>query len=120
MYKVFKLSEKRWKIYWVADPVAETPPPQGGDTASVKSYSQRQAAYRRCKQLNDNLKERQPMEYNPDQDAYIGVMSDGRTIRVEGVEWLESQQDGVDEETLSDPDMWVTLIGVNQNVEYVS
>ena len=59
------------------------------------------------------------MEWNAEQQAYYGTTSDGRTIRVEGVEYLESQQDGVDEELLNDPDMWATLAGDNQNVEYV-
>lgn len=59
------------------------------------------------------------MKYNSEKDAYFGVTSDARAIRVEGVEYLESQQDGADEELLGDPDMWATLIGANQNVEYV-
>lgn len=62
---------------------------------------------------------RKLMEYNSNEDAYFGVTSDARAIRVEGVEYLESQQDGASEELLSDPDMWATLIGANQNVEYV-
>ena len=119
MYKVFKLSEKRWKVYWVVDPDRETPPPQGGDHTSAKSYPYRQAAHRRCKQLNDNLKERQLMKWNPQQQAYYGVTSDGRTVRVEGVEYLESQRDGADQELLDDPDSWASLAGDNQNVEYV-
>lgn len=62
---------------------------------------------------------KQPMKWNNEEQAYIGTTSDGRTIRVEGVEYAESQQDGVSEETLNDPDMWATLVGDNQNVEYV-
>jgi hypothetical protein len=121
MYKVFQVGKVRWRVYWVTDPDTETPPLQSGDFTYAKAYTKRQAAYYRCKQLNDRLKkEKQPMNYNSEEDAYNGVTSDGRTIRVEGIEYLENQQDGVDEETLNDPDVWAGFAGDNQNVEYVN
>jgi hypothetical protein len=62
---------------------------------------------------------KKPMKYNAEQDAYFGVVSDGRTIRVESVEYQESERDGAGEDILNDPDMWAGLVGDNQNVEYV-
>lgn len=70
--------------------------------------------------IRREMRERkEPMKYNASKDAYFGVTSDARTIRVEGAEYLESQQDGADQELLDDPDMWAGLVGNNQNVEYV-
>lgn len=59
------------------------------------------------------------MKWNSDKMHYEGETSDGNLIVVEGDEYAESLQDGVDEDTLSDPDMWQTCIGANQNVYYV-
>lgn len=77
------------------------------------------------------------MRWNSEKQAYFGVTSEGRQIRVEADEMAESAQDvGVDVEALStksvfggalnefeqhllDPDAWDACIGANQNVEYV-
>ena len=68
--------------------------------------------------IYQSYKEKQMMQWNSEKEAYFGVTSSGKAIRVEGVEYAESQQDGVDEQTLNDPDVWENLIGDNQNVEY--
>lgn len=59
------------------------------------------------------------MQWNSDEQAYFGTTSDGRDIRVEGVEYAESWQDGGDDELLNDPDAWASLAGDNQNVTIV-
>ncbi len=64
-------------------------------------------------------KGKKAMQWNQEQQAYFGMTSDGRDIRVEGVEYAESQQDGGDDELLNDPDAWASLAGDNQNVTIV-
>lgn len=64
-------------------------------------------------------KGKKTMQWSSDAQAYFGTTSDGREIRVEGVEYAESQQAGADDEVLSDPDMWASLAGDNQNVTIV-
>ena len=59
------------------------------------------------------------MKWNSDTQAYFGTTSDGQTIRVEGDEYAEAEQDGTPEEELNDPDIWEMCIGANQNVTYV-
>jgi len=63
--------------------------------------------------------EKQAMKWNSEKQAYFGVTSDGQTIRVEGDEYLENEQDGVPAEELNDPDVWAMCLGANQNVEIV-
>jgi hypothetical protein len=83
--------------------------------------------------------EKQLMKWNANQEAYFGTTSDGKQIRVEGIEMAEAAQDmDVDTEDLSnvsvnvesyvlnpemasllDPDQWQSSVGVNQNINYV-
>lgn len=84
-------------------------------------------------------REKQMMRWQSEEDAYRGVTSVGKVIRVKGIEMAESAEDiGVDLEELSrlscsegnielsdeqvvllDPDQWAMCIGANQNVSYV-
>ncbi len=64
-------------------------------------------------------KGKKAMTWSNEEQAYFGRTSDGRDIRVECVEYAESQQDGGDDELLNDPDAWASLAGDNQNVTIV-
>jgi len=57
VYKVLKV-EGGWSVFWIessdAEPVLT---PHTNKLGQVVPYTQRQAAYRRCKKLNDAVKE---------------------------------------------------------------
>jgi hypothetical protein len=56
MYKVLKV-EGGWSVFWQATP--ETEPvlvPHTNGLGQVTPYAHRQAAYRRCKKLNEAVK----------------------------------------------------------------
>ena len=58
MYKVFPCKDGGWQVFWVESP--DTEPvlvPHTNKLGQVVPYPQRQAAYRRCKKLNDAVKE---------------------------------------------------------------
>ena len=52
MYKVLKV-QGGWQVFWVESPDTEPRPIDG----RLEPYKQRQAAYRRCKKLNDAIKD---------------------------------------------------------------
>ena len=57
MYKVFKV-EGGWSVFWIES--LDTEPvliPHVNGLGQTVPYPQRQAAYRRCKKLNDAVKE---------------------------------------------------------------
>jgi hypothetical protein len=62
MYKVLPV-EGGWSVFWVASPDAEPMPvPRPvlkpmDENGKYEPYPQRQAAYRRCKKLNDAIKQ---------------------------------------------------------------
>lgn len=51
-YKVIKVGEE-YQIFWCSSPIEEPQSIKYGREA--KPYKQRQAAHRRCKQLNDRM-----------------------------------------------------------------
>ncbi len=56
MYKVLKV-EGGWSVFWILNP--DTEPrliPHTNKLGQIVPYSKRQAAYRRCKKLNDEVK----------------------------------------------------------------
>ncbi len=55
MYKVLK-AESGWSVFWIESP--DTEPrliPHTNKLGQVVPYTHRQAAYRRCKKLNDEV-----------------------------------------------------------------
>jgi len=57
MYKVLPV-EGGWSVFWLETPDAELRLiPHTNELGEVVPYAHRQAAYRRCKKLNDALKD---------------------------------------------------------------
>jgi len=57
MYKVLK-DRGGWSVFWIESPDAEPVLiPHTNKLGQIVPYSKRQAAYRRCKKLNDAVKE---------------------------------------------------------------
>lgn len=57
MYKVLPV-ENGWSVFWLETPDAEPRLiPHTNNLGEVVPYTHRQAAYRRCKKLNDAIKQ---------------------------------------------------------------
>lgn len=64
------------------------------------------------------------MEWNNEKGVYEGITIEGRTVAVDGDEFAEALQqaekDGVNIDDIYSVSTWENLIGVNNNVWYVS